>query len=153
MKIAICGLVKSENLGEMFIARSLEYLIKDELGKRAPSVKAEFVEVDLLGRNDELVPAENAVDNRIKNYYGFDKHAMLEEYVFVGLRRLALKMRKHRKITNVLYRLRHFLYLHGKNQGKRLYKYFSDKMEGVDFIVVDGGTLNDRLSDTCVVYR
>lgn len=141
MKIAICGLVKSENLGEMFIARSLEYLIEDELRKRAPAVKAEFVEVDLLGRNDVLVPAENAVDNRIKNYYGFDKNAMLEEYVFVGLRRLALKMRKHRKITNVLYRLRHFVYLHGKNQGKRLYKYFSDKMDGVDFIVVDGAGL------------
>ena len=141
MKIAICGLVKSENLGEMFIARSLEYLIEKELHEKEPSIEVEFVEVDLLGRNDELVPATNAMDNRIKNYYGFDKHATLEEYLFVGLRKCALKMRKHKKVANIIYRFRHFVYLHGKNQGKRLCRYFSDKMYDVDFIVVDGAGL------------
>lgn len=33
MKIVICGLVKSENLGEQFISKSLAWIIKDEIKK------------------------------------------------------------------------------------------------------------------------
>ena len=88
MKIAMCGLIKSENLGEMFIARSLEYLISDEAARRKPGTKIEYVRVDLLGRNDEIFEIDDARERRIRNYYHYNPKAKIAEKIFLSLQAL-----------------------------------------------------------------
>jgi len=139
-KIAICGLIKSENLGELFIARSLEYLIKTECRNRGLDEKLRFVEVDLLGRRDKIKALTGSIDKRIQNYYGYSKKGVFTEYIFIGLKRFAAR-RKSQGLKNLIHRFRHFIWCHGRNYRKRLYKYYSKKIKDCAFIVVDGAGL------------
>ena len=79
LKIAILGLIKSENIGEQFIARSLEYLIKTEAEKIDPDIDIEFTEVDLLGRNDEIVECTGSYKKRVLNYYNYSEKGIRTE--------------------------------------------------------------------------
>lgn len=139
-KIAICGLIKSENLGELFIARSLEYLIRTECEKRNLPTDLQFVEVDLLGRKNKTVVASGSIQKRVQNYYNYSRHGILLEKVFIKLKRVE-KHLKSQHARNFLYRVRHVIYTHGRNYRKRLYSYFDKKMRDCVFIVVDGAGL------------
>jgi polysaccharide pyruvyl transferase WcaK-like protein len=140
MKIAMCGLVKSENLGEMFIARSLEYLIERELKEADPSISVEYIEVDLLGRNDEILEIANARERRLRNYYGYSEKGVLLEKVFLRLQEIARRS-KSRSVQNLINRIRHGIWTFGPNYRRRLWSYFEKKFAGVDYIVIDGAGL------------
>ncbi len=139
-KIAICGLIKSENLGELFIARSLEYLIRDECEKRGLTEKLSFVEVDLLGRRSDTVEAAGRIQKRRLNYYDYRRRGIPLELVYLKLKGLPARL-KSRKLQNAVHRLRHRMWQHGRNYRKRLYAYFDNRIAGCDFIVVDGAGL------------
>lgn len=140
MKIAMCGLVKSENLGEMFIARSLEYLIERELVAADPSLSIEYVEVDLLGRNDEILEIGNARERRLKNYHGYTEKAVLLDKVFLRLQEIG-RNAKNRSVQNLVSRVRHLIWTFGPNYRRRLWNYFEEKFNGVDYIIIDGAGL------------
>lgn len=140
MKIAICGLVKSENLGEMFIARSLEHLIADGIGQAAPGTQIEFVEVDLLGRNDTIFEIPDARERRLRNYYQYSEKGQLTEKLFLDLQRRG-RSAKSKAAQNAISRARHLIWKYGRNYRKRLASYFDLKLEGVDYIVIDGAGL------------
>lgn len=140
MKIAILGLIKSENIGEQFIARSLEYLIKEEAEKRKPGIKIEFTEVDLLGRNDEIIECTGKYKKRVLNYYHYSEKGINTERVFLKLKEI-VKKSDSRFVKNTLSRLRHTIWSHGMNYRKRMEDFLEDRLEGVDFIVVDGAGL------------
>jgi polysaccharide pyruvyl transferase WcaK-like protein len=140
MKIAMCGLIKSENLGEMFIARSLEYLISDEAAKRKPGTKIEYVRVDLLGRNDEIFELDDARERRIRNYFKYNPKARLAEKIFLQLQALGRKS-KSKKAQNLIARTRHVIWRFHPNYRKRLWGYFDSKLADVDYVVIDGAGL------------
>jgi polysaccharide pyruvyl transferase WcaK-like protein len=140
MKIAMCGLVKSENLGEMFIARSLEHLIEEELHKRDAKLTVDYVEVDLLGRNDEIIEIADARERRLKNYYGYSERGRLTEKVFLALQTSGRKA-KSKAVQNAIAFARHMIWRVGRNYRKRLMSYFETKFAGVDYIVIDGAGL------------
>lgn len=140
VKIAICGLVKSENLGEMFIARSLEYLIADGLEQAEPGIGIEYVEVDLLGRNDTIFEIPDARERRLRNYYRYSEKGRLTEKLFLNLQRRG-RSAKSKAVQNLISRGRHLIWKHGRNYRKRLASYFDLKLEGVDYIVIDGAGL------------
>lgn len=140
MKIAMCGLVKSENLGEMFIARSLEYLIQRELHVRDSSLTVEYVEVDLLGRNDEITEIKDARERRLRNYHGYSDKGVVFEKLFLRLQAMG-RNSKTRAMRNLIARVRHALWTVGRNYRKRLWNYFEEKFAGVDYIVIDGAGL------------
>ena len=140
MKIAMCGLVKSENLGEMFIARSLEYLIADGLEKAHPGTGVEYVEVDLLGRNDTILELDDPRERRLRNYYGYSDKGQRIERLFLSLQRRG-RQAKSRVVQNAISRVRHLIWKFGRNYRRRLASYFDMKLEGVDYIVIDGAGL------------
>ena len=54
--------------------------------------------------------------------------------------------RKMKKISNrfvrkMIIRFRHFIWQHGVNYKKRHIKYYKDKIDSADFLVVDGAGL------------
>lgn len=138
--VAMFGLVKSSNLGEMFIARSLEYLIRKVCAEKGCDKYINFEEIDILGRNDETFGVKGLVRDRLVNYYKYQLKGVPAEGCSVILRKLMKKFKSVR-IKNFFNRIRHFLYMHCKNFRRRLYSYYSSKMKGVKFIVVDGAGL------------
>ncbi|MGY3568460.1 polysaccharide pyruvyl transferase family protein [Vibrio paucivorans] len=140
MKIAICGLIKSENIGELFIAKSLEYIIENEIREVDPSINIEFVRVDLLGRNDEIVEATGSFEKRLANYYNYSAEGIRTEKVFLNLKKRGHNT-KSKALQNLIARIRHSIWTNGQNYKKRLNSYFEHKLQGVDFIVIDGAGL------------
>lgn len=140
LKIAMCGLVKSENLGEMFIARSLEYLIVDGAKQIDPDIEIEYVEVDLLGRNDEIFEIEDPRERRLRNYYNYSEKGRFTERVFLYLQRQGRNI-KSKLAQNLISRSRHLMWSVGGNYRKRLASYFDMKLKDVDYIVIDGAGL------------
>ncbi len=140
MRIAICGLIKSENIGELFIARGLEYIVQKELAKVDPDIDVEFVEVDLLGRNDEITAVSGSIQKRLANYYNYSPKGIFTEKVSLALKKRGLQV-ENKFVKNAIARFRHMLWLNGINYKKRLNSYFDKKLEGVDFIIIDGAGL------------
>lgn len=136
----MCGLIKSENLGEMFIAKSLEYLISDEAAKKDPGLNIEYVRVDLLGRNDEIFEIDDARERRIRNYFNYSPRAKLAEKVFLFLQALGRKS-KNKTAQNLIARIRHLIWRVHPNYRKRLWDYFDSKLADVDYVVIDGAGL------------
>ncbi len=139
-RIAICGLIKSQNLGEQFIAKSLEYLIEETLKEKGYTGRVDFVEVDILGRCDRTYDISGYLKDLIVNYYGYRIGGIYTSLFYERIIRIARKC-KIMFINNMIYRIRHFIYKHSKNYQKRLYQYYDSKMRNVDFIVVDGAGL------------
>lgn len=140
VQIAICGLIKSDNIGEQFIARGLEYLIQQGLKDKGIAKEVEFVEVDLLGRNDETYYIKGEFKGRLVNYYGYRLRGIFTEAVMKVFKVIA-KHGKFRFVKNTCYRIRHFIYRHFFNYRHRLWKYFDLKMHNCAYIVVDGAGL------------
>lgn len=138
--IAICGLVKSENLGELFIARSLEYLIGTELRKIIPDIQIRFKEVDLLARNDNVINVPGNINKKITNYYKFSEKHVGTELMMNRLKDVGNNI-NNKTLANGIHRTRHFIWKHGANYKKRLDSFFEERLEGADFIVIDGAGL------------
>lgn len=137
MKIAMCGLLKSKNLGEMFIARSLEYLIEREVHAVDPSIPVSFQRVDIFGRSmDDSAPsAPTKKRNRLlaKKDRVFDK-------IFLDLRQRA-RTTSSRTTRNAINWVRHQMWLYGRNYRRSHWKNFEQQFAGVDYIVIDGAGL------------
>lgn len=139
IKIAICGLVKSENIGEQFIARSLEYLIATELQKEMPGINIDFTEVDLLARNDLVERIEGGFNKKVVNYSFTQRGRKLDEcYEKLKQKRIETDSRLKIKLID---RVRAGIFKHGENYRKRMAEFFDERLSGVDFIVVDGAGL------------
>ncbi len=139
-KIAICGLIKSQNLGEQFIAKSLEYLIEDALRERGYDGTIDFVEVDILGRQDVTYNVKGYLKDLIVNYNSYKIKGVFTSLIYKKLDGIAKKSNSM-FIKNIIYRIRHLIYNKGINYRKRLNRYYHSKMKNVDFIVVDGAGL------------
>lgn len=140
MKIAICGLITSENLGEQFIAKSLEYLIEKELHGIGVQEAVEFVELDILASIHTVRDYRNGVDKRIKTLYAYKKTGLPMECVDILLKKIMRKL-NHQNEKNCISTVRHFIWGHAYNYQKRYQLYMEKILKDVDFIVVDGAGL------------
>ena len=140
MKIAICGLVKSSNLGEQFISKSLAWIITDELRKAGYIGDLCFVEVDIQATNDEVKDHGNIIGNRVHNLYSYTYSGIPADVVHYELKRVAERCKSQDK-KNSIYRIRHYMWLHSRNLGKRYYRYYDSKLRDVDLIAIDGAGL------------
>lgn len=140
MKIAICGLIKSSNLGEQFISKSLAWLIKDELNNQGYTGNVEFIEVDIQATNDVVVECGNIVQSRLKNLYSYTLWGIPADILHFKLKGVADQFNSI-KNKNRIYRFRHFMWKHCRNLGKRFEKYYEFKFKNVDFIAIDGAGL------------
>ena len=136
MKVAICGLITSENLGEWFIADSLKYIIKTKfLEKTAKKPESlDFVFVDILANNEQVIPSENPITRRTKNCYKYRRSGLPAEVVDSSIRKLAGKTK-----LVALHKIRHFIWNHAYNFRPRYSLYYDEKFRGVNLIVIDGG--------------
>ena len=140
LRIALFGLVKSDNLGEEFIARSLEYLIERECRVHGLTAPVEFTEIDLLGRNDVTVPATGKIQNHRLNYWGYRVVWLPLDFAMRIVKRLSRHIR-WLPLRNLVTRFARLIYWCNPNLGPRLRSYFLSKLRGADFIVVDGAGL------------
>lgn len=140
LRIALFGLVKSDNLGEEFIARSLEFLIARECRARGLTVPVEFTEIDLLGRNDITVPAVGKIQNHRLNYWGYHVAWLPLDFAMRIIKRGSRHV-KWLPLRNLIVRFARLVYWCNPNLGPRLRKYFLSKLQGCAFIVVDGAGL------------
>lgn len=140
MKIAIVGLIGSENLGEKFIAKSLTWLIKEKINKAGFAESISFVDVDLEGKKRIATPAHGFIDNRIKNYEYYSWLGLIGEIIYLCLKRIAHKT-KDRRREETLHKIRHSIWKHSLNLKRRSVKYYTRKLNDVDFIVIDGAGL------------
>jgi len=140
MKIAICGLVKSSNLGEQFIAKSLSWIIRDELQKAGYTEEISFVEVDILGTNDDVHNYPNIIKSRLHNLYSYTFWGIPADVIHYKLKELA-RVNRSQARNNRVYKVRHYLWKHSRNLGKRIQRYLAYKFQDVDFIAIDGAGL------------
>ena len=140
MKIAIVGLIGSENLGEKFIAKSLTWLIRDKLSKTGFAENVNFVAVDLEGKKNITIPAHGFINNRLKNYEYYSRVGIIGEIVYLCLKRIVHKI-KNRRLKEILHKIRHSIWMHSLNLKRRSLRYYNEKLSDVDFIVVDGAGL------------
>lgn len=141
IRIAICGLIKSENIGEQFIARSLEYLIGTECREKRPDLNIKFREVDLLGRNDsEIEYLPGKISRMAANYEGFKTSDYMTTIKMEQLR-LQAETSDSYLVRNTIYKRRNAMWNHSPNYRKRLENYFAKRLKDADFIVVDGAGL------------
>lgn len=145
MKIAICGLLTSENLGEWFIADSLKYLIETEYYEKCRGItenkldqtqEIEFVYVDILANNDDVVSSDNAIKRRINNCYKYKISGLPAEMFDIVIKKVTKKVG-----LNALHRVRHFIWNHAYNFRPRFSLYYESKFSDVDLIVIDGAGL------------
>lgn len=140
MNIAICGLIKSENLGERFIADSLAWIIKDELKEKGVKETPKFIYVDIMATNDTTKDYPNEIASRMHNLYDYSYLGIPVELFFDILKRIASKL-DSQKINDFIYRLRHVIWRYSRNLGVRHERYYREKFKDVDSIVIDGGGL------------
>lgn len=124
IKVAVCGLIDSPNLGEKFIADSLEYIIKKEYA-------AKFGHADTI--DVEQVNILNAVyvKNNSKN---------TADRLYRVLRGIGRRTGVH-SIKNMLFRACHLLWKEGNAHGKTCRSRFRHAFSNADVIVVDGAGL------------
>lgn len=139
-KVAILGLIKSENIGEQFIARSLEYLIAKACKERGFTEEIEFVEIDILGRKEVVHEVKNKYESKLVNYYNFKRRGFIGDCLFYGIKKVGRKI-KVKWLQNICFCIQHHLFRLTRNGRKRLYDFYSYKFTGCDFIVVDGAGL------------
>lgn len=142
LSVAMCGLLQSENLGEAFIADSLKFLIGKVMKERGYDGRICYSDVDILGLRDETfpIPSTDFLRYSFANVYGFRFRGAL---VAMFYRRLKFLARDKKSMTtrNLIYRLQHFIWIHGKNFERRMDDYLKEKMENTDLIVIDGAGL------------
>ena len=140
LRIALFGLIRSANLGEEFIARGLEHLIREACRARGCRTPVEFVEIDLLGRNDRILPASGKLEDFLLNYHGARRIGLPADAVFRFLRK-AYRRIGPLPLRNLVIALSRAVYWVGPNFRSRLRRYFAGKLRGCDFIVIDGAGL------------
>lgn len=138
VKVAICGVIGSENLGDRIISKSIAWLVNDVMQELYPGAELQFTEVDLEGRFSDLKPYSGFIDNRKKNYYKYNLLGAPSEFVYIALKKL-MRRAPSQKQKNRLNGLRHFIWNHSLNLRGRLYKFYNEKISDADFIIVAGG--------------
>lgn len=139
-KIAICGLIGSENIGEQFISQSLAWIIMDVLKEYGKDDNVEIFEFDLEGRNTILKEYTGFLDNRKKNYYDYKVMGFPFEAFYVFLKRVLNRLH-NKTYRNMISRLRHLMWKHGRNLERRLTSFYERKLTGCDLLVIDGAGL------------
>ena len=120
IRITICGLINSLNLGERFISDSLENIITDEYKKK-------------YGNADELVirqfniQADKPEGDLIDSVYDF---------FWKAARHLKLQAAR-----NLCYYLRHLFWMSFRRYRRKYYALFKNAFSDTDVIVIDGAGL------------
>lgn len=140
MKIAICGMIKSPNLGDKFIADSLAWIIKEEMKERGIREMPVFVFVDIMATNDVTAEYSSQIASCVHNLYDYSYWGIPNEYLYRALNKIA-KSIKQPSLRNTVYKLKHVIWRHSQNFGKRHIKYFQKKFKDVDLIIIAGGGL------------
>lgn len=129
IRIAICGLTNSENLGEAFIADSLEFLIENAFEQEyGRDITLEFCQIDIL-----MQQKYPAVENQ-----QVKKNIM--DYLYLSARAFSKRV-KSQSLKNLFYFFQHMCWKHGAFYGKRINEFFQSSFENSDIIVVDGAGL------------
>lgn len=140
LKIVICGLVGSENIGELFISKSLSWIVKDVLQVNNITDSIEIKEIDLEGRNSCLREYSGFLDNRKKNYYGYKTSGYPFEVLYIILKKIMNSLKKTSS-KNYINSVRHCMWKIGRNLEKRLNLFYDDKLKDCDFLIIDGAGL------------
>lgn len=140
MKIAICGLVNNDNLGEEFISASLQWLIEKNLRELGYEDEILFEEVDITARSEGPGDYKNPLEKRLKSLYEYKAAGLPLDVIDVSLKHY---VRKTESIANRnrVSRFRHFIWQHGMNFKKRYMSYLDHKLNDADVIVIDGAGL------------
>lgn len=99
MRIAICGLIKSSNLGEEFIAKSLAWIISQELCELGIKEEPEYVYVDIQATNDITKQYPNLIQSRIHNLYGYTYRGIPADFLHLELKKVASKSKSKKLET------------------------------------------------------
>ena len=124
VRIAVCGLINSPNLGERFISDSLEFIIRDEYKKRYGSDSDLMIE-----QIDIQIDKYNDISN--KGLFDF-----LNEFLRKAARHLPLMI-----LRNICYLCRHLIWLCGRNYKRKYAPIFERQLKDADVIIVDGAGL------------
>lgn len=143
MKIAVCGLIHSDNLGEKFISDSLSYLIKTELEKNYAIHDVSFTEVDIFGRSKPL-PQQISNRHKVANLYQSRNLSITEDVVYC-VKKLTAKILPKIGLKNTGYQIMHGLWQKSYNCRPRHEAYFREMFKDIDVIVVDGAGLFEYL--------
>ena len=139
MKIAIVGLIESENLGEQFIADSLIYIISEIASIHGTETNT-FVKVDLLARNDDIVKSITAKTSRKDIFYHYRSIGYIGEALYVFFRNVMRKV-DNLSCINLINAFRHKIWNYSLNLKRRYFEYYHSKFHDVDLIVIDGAGL------------
>ncbi len=140
MKIAVCGLINSENLGEKFISRSLAWIIANELKNHGHHGRISFIEADIEAKVMPKTPYKGFISRRRSTYCGYSLIGVPGDILYSALKKIADKMPSI-FLSNCIHRLRRVIWLTGRNQKKRIRKYMLNKFKGAEMIVIDGAGL------------
>lgn len=131
MKVALCGLIYSSNLGEEMIADSVRYMIND-----VSKETIEFVELDIRGIDSRPLAVAHAGEN-LNTMMASDK----AKHSIKHMLRIFVKSRSS-KMIHYLKRIRSdFFWKFSSHKRKKLEDFFGRSFIGVHLIVVAGGGL------------
>lgn len=146
MRIAVCGLIRSDNLGEKFISDSLSWIVADELKKHNREDLPIFIETDISARTDIISDYEKSIENKQRNFYGYKISGLPLDRFYNLLRKVAKKF-KNKHIKNTIFRLRSLIWKYGSNFRKRHLTYYETKFKDADLILIDGAGLLEYSSN------
>lgn len=139
MKIAICGFMLSDNLGDNFISVSLSYLLRKELKSKYNITDLQFVEADLFALNHFLT--ESMSNRRKVDGLAYSRDLSKIEDLSYCMNKVVIKSAKKIGCKNLANKMQHKLWQKSYNCRPRHEKYFREKFDGVSAVVIAGGGL------------
>ena len=123
VKIAICGLVQMSNLGEHFIADTLEYLIKDELSHKYKDITPEISQVSIYTLS---FPNINIFTNIYYKLWKICGNPENTDKTF---------------LLNICFWIRHICWCLSSNCRPKYKKLFEHQLRDKDIIIISGAGL------------
>ena len=143
MKIAVCGFMLSDNLGDNFISVSISYLLRKELKSKYNITDVQFVEADLFARDRFLT---EALSNRRKvDGLAYSRDLSKAEDISYCLHKVMIQTAKKLGCANAAHKMQHKLWQKSYNCRPRHEKYFREKFEGAAAVMIAGGGLLEYL--------
>lgn len=143
MKIAVCGFMLSDNLGDNFISVSISYLLRKELKSKYGITDVEITEADLFARERFLTEALSS--RRRVDGLAFSRDLTKLEDASYCFRKVMIKTAKKLGCTKAAHKMQHKLWQTSYNCRPRHEKYFREKFKGADAVVIAGGGLLEYL--------
>lgn len=147
VKVGLVGLLSSENLGEQFIADSLEWLIHDCYSSISNSNESVLIcRADLEGHNENELATGGYLQVRLKHTAYYNKLFLPVDVLYTVLKKLVNKI-ELLPIRNIISIFRHLIWSIQPNGKRRLLRYYNEKLSDVRLIVIDGAGLLEYSSN------